>query len=197
MFKNYLSCTRRKRKKSAVIERFNRTIKEQILKYFSANNTRKDIDVLDLLVDQYNNWYHSSIKMTPDEACREVHENKMWRNLFPEFCRTILTPKFSIGDNVRITKKKKTFDKGYTHRWTEEIFTISKIQLTIPITYKITDCIGEEIQGSFFERELQKTSQDVFRIENVLKTRGDKFLVKWMGYNDSFNQWVDNKDISK
>ena len=121
----------------------------------------------------------------------------MWRKLFPEFCRTILTPKFSIGDNVRITKKKKTFDKGFTQRWTEEIFTILKIQLTIPVTYKIIDCNGEEIQGSFYERELQKTSQYVFRIEKILKRRGDKSLVESMGYNDSLNQWVNNKDISK
>ena len=108
-----------------------------------------------------------------------------------------MTPKFSIGDNVRITKKKKTFDNGYTQRWTGEILTISKIQLTIPVTYKITDCNREEIQGLFYERELQKSSQDVFRMEKLLKRRGDKSLVKWMGYNDSFNQWVNNKDISK
>ena len=82
-----------------MIERFNRTIKETMSKYFSANNTRKYIDVLDLLVEQYNNTIHSSSKMTPIEASLE-------------FCRTILTPKFSIGDNVRITKKKNTFDKG-------------------------------------------------------------------------------------
>ena len=69
--------------------------------------------------------------------------------------------------------------------------------MTIPVTYKITDCNEEKIQGSFYERELQKTSQDMFRIEKVLKRRGDKSLVKWMGYNDSFNQWVNNKDISK
>ena len=166
-------------------------LKEQLtifFKYFSANNTRKYIDVLDLLVDQYNNANHSSIKMTPVEESSEVNENEVWRNLFPEFCRTILTPKFSIGHNVRITKKKKTFDKGYTQRWTEEIFTISKIQLTFPVTYKITDCNGEEIQGSFYEQEIQKISQDVFRIEKVLKRRGDKSLVKWMGYSDSFNQ---------
>ena len=62
--------------------------------------------------------------------------------------------KCSIGDNVRITKKKKTFDKGYTQRWTEEVFTISKIKLIITVTYKITDYNGEEIQGSFFEQEL-------------------------------------------
>ena len=73
-----------------------------------------------------------------------------------------MAPKFSIGDNFRITKKKKTFEKGYTQRRTEEVFIISKIQLTIPVTYKITDNNGEEIQGSFYEQELQKTTQYIF-----------------------------------
>ena len=145
-----------------------------MFKYFSANNTRKYIDVLDLLIEQYNNSIHSSIKMTAFEASREVIVNKVWRNLYPEFGGVILIPKFSIGGNVRITKKKKIFDKGYTQRWTEEVFKISKIQLTIPVTCKITDYNGEEIQGSFYEQELQKTSQDVFRIEKVLRRKGDK-----------------------
>ena len=76
-----------------------------------------------------------------------------------------MSPKFSIGDNVRITKKKKTFDKGYTQRWTEEVFKIYMIQLTIPVTCKITDYNGEEIQGSFYEHDLQKTSQNTFRFK--------------------------------
>ena len=75
------------------------------------------------------------------------------------------------------------------------MFTISKIQLTIPVTYKITDYIGEEIQGSFYEQELQKSSQDVFQIEKVLRRKGDKSLVKWMGYPKSSNSWVDSKAI--
>ena len=108
--------------KSCVIERFNRTIKENMFKYFSANNTRKYVDVLDLFVDQYNNAIHSSIKMTPNEASRKENENKVWRNLYPEFGGKTLTPNFSIGDHVRITNKKKTFDKEYTQRWTEEFF---------------------------------------------------------------------------
>ena len=83
----------------------------------------------------------------------------MWINLYPEFGGKTLTPNFSIGDNVRIRKKKKTFDKEYTQRWTEEGFTIYKIQLAIPVTYKITYCNGEEIQGSYYEQELQKTKQ--------------------------------------
>ena len=89
------------------------------------------------------------------------------------------------------------FDKGYTQRWTEEVFKISKIQLTIPVTYKITDYNEEEMQGSFYEQELQKTSQKTFRIEKVLKRQGDKSLVKWMGYPKSFNSWIDAKTMVK
>ena len=89
------------------------------------------------------------------------------------------------------------FDKGYTQRWTEEIFKISKVQLTISVTYKITDYNGEEIQDSFYEQELQKTSRSTFRIEKVLKRQGDKSLVKWMGYLKSFKSWIDTKAILK
>ena len=95
-----------------MIERFNRSIKEKLFKYFSANNTRKCLGVLDLLLDQYNKTIHSSIKMTPREASGKENENRVWRNLHPEFGGKTLTRKFSIGDNVRIAKKKKTFDKG-------------------------------------------------------------------------------------
>ena len=84
---------------------------------FSANNTRKYVDLLDLLVDHYNNTIHSSIRMTPKEANSKKNKNKVWINLYPEFGGKNLSTKFSIGDNVRITKKKKTFDKGYTQRW--------------------------------------------------------------------------------
>ena len=112
--------------KSCVIERFNRTINEKMFKYFSANKRRKYVNVLDLLVDQYNNTIHSSIKMSQKEASRMENENKVWRNLYPEFDGKTLAPKFSIGDNVRITKKNNLFDKGYTQRWTEEVFKIFK-----------------------------------------------------------------------
>ena len=94
-----------------MIERFNSSIKEKIFRYFSANNTRKYVDVPDLLVDQNNNTIHSSIKMTPKEASRKENENKVWRNLYPEFEGKTLNLKFSIGDNVRITKKKICFKR--------------------------------------------------------------------------------------
>ena len=69
--------------------------------------------------------------MTAKEASRKENENKEWRNLYPEFGDKIVAPTFSIGDHVRITKKKKSFDKGYTQRWTEEVFKIANIKLTI------------------------------------------------------------------
>ena len=72
--------------------------------------------------------------MTPNEASRKENEVKVWRNLYPELGGKTLSLKFSIGDNVRLTNKKKIFDKGYTERWTEEVFKISKIQLTNPVT---------------------------------------------------------------
>ena len=77
-----------------------------MFKYFSANNTRKYVEVLDLLVDLYNNTIHSSIKMSPKEASRKENENKVWRNVYPEFGGNTLAPKFLIGDNVKITKTK-------------------------------------------------------------------------------------------
>ena len=76
-----------------------------MFKYFSANNTKKYVVVLDLLVDQYHNAIHSSIKMTPNEASRKEEKNKVWRNLYPKFVGKTLTPKISIGDDVR-TKKE-------------------------------------------------------------------------------------------
>ena len=104
-------------------------------------------------------------------------------------------PTFKVGDRVRISKYKNIFTKGYTPNWSEEIFVISKIKNTVPWTYVINDLNGEEITGSFYEKELQKTNQKQFRIEKVLKRKGDKLYVKWKGYNNSFNSWINKKDL--
>ena len=182
--------------KSSVVERWIRTMKERMWKYFTDKNTTVYIDILPDLVEDYNNTKHSSIKMTPVEACMKKNELTVWRNLYPDRHKPVkINPKFSVGDKVRITKKKKTFEKGYTTRWTEEIFTIVGVLHTSPVTYKIADFNGEEIDGTFYEPELQKTIQQMFRIEKVLEKGKTKSLVKWKGYSDDFNSWVDNKDI--
>ena len=183
--------------KSSIVERWIRTMKEKMWKYFTDNNTYRYIDILPDLVKDYNNTVHTSIKMTPIEASKKENELTAWRNLYPDRYKihNLRTPKFSVGDEVRITKKKKVFEKGYTTRWTEEIFTIKKIQNTDPITYKLEDLQGEEIKGSFYEPELQKTDQQIYRIEKIIKKEKGKSLVKWKGYSDKFNSWVDNKDL--
>ena len=150
--------------------------------------------MLDKLVNQYNNTVRSSIKISTVEASLKKNKNRVWRNLYADFGKT-LRPKFSVGDNVWITKKQNLFEKGFIPRWTEEVFRISKIVLTIPITCKIIDINGEEIELSFYEQELQKTTQEIFSIEKVLKRMGDKSFVKWFGYSDAFNSSVDNKAI--
>ena len=180
--------------KSSVVERWNRTMKEKMFKYFSANSTRKYIDVLDDMVKNYNETTHSSIKMTPIEASKRMNENRVWHNLY-SIPVPGSKPKYSVGDRVRIVKKKKHFEKAYTPKWTEELFIIEKIQYTDPPTYKLKDLNGEEIIGSFYEPELQKTQQETFRIEKVIRKKGYKALVKWLGYPESFNSWVDASEI--
>ena len=105
--------------------------------------------------------------------------------------------KFDIGDKVRISKKKRSFEKGYTPNWTEELFVIDQQLDTSPVTYKLKDLNGENIEGSFYEPELQKSSQQMFRIEKVLKRDPIKklALVKWKGYDGKFNSWVKLSEI--
>ena len=102
---------------------------------------------------------------------------------------------FKIGDHVRISKYKNIFAKGYAPNWSEEVFVVSKIKNTVPWTYVINDLNGEEITGSFYEKELQKTGQEKLRIEKVLKRKGDKLYVEWKRYDNRFDSWIDKKDL--
>ena len=102
-------------------------------------------------------------------------------------------PKFKIGDYVRISKYKNIFVKGYMPNWSEEVFIISEIENTVPWTYIINDLNSKEITGTFYEKELQKTNQKEFRIQKVLKKKGDKLYVKQKSYDNSFNSWIDKK----
>ena len=146
------------------------------------------IDRLDDILKECNNTYHKSIKMKPVDVKDNTYIN---------FKKEVndKNPKFKVGDHVRISKYKNIFAKGYIPNWSEEIFIIKKIKNTLPWTYDINDLNGEKIIGTFYENELQKTDQKEFRIEKVLKKKGDKLHVKWKGYDNSFNSWIDKKDI--
>ena len=157
--------------KSIVAERFIRTLKNKISKHMTAISKNVYFDVLDDIINKYNNTVHKIIKMKPidvtDDSYAEHNENFNKKD-----------PKFKVGGNVRISKYENIFDKGYTPNWSEEVFVINEIKNAVPWTYIISDLNGEEITGSFYEKELQKTSQKEFRIENVLKRKGDKLYVK-------------------
>ena len=156
-------------------------------KYFSANNTMKYIDILPNLIKKYDNTYHRSIKCTPalarvPSSYQPVHDALYNR---PGEEGEVKSPKFKIGDRVRILKKKKTFEKGFTPNWIEELFFVNGVRLTEPVTYNIKDLNGEQIKGSFYWQELQKASQEVYRIDKVLRKRKRKddgtkeALIKW------------------
>ena len=101
--------------------------------------------------------------------------------------------KFKVSDHVRISKYKNIFAKGCTPNWSEEVFAVNNIKNTVPWIYVANDLNGEKITGSFYEKKLQKSNQKQFRIENVLKRKGDKLYVNWKGYNNSFNTSISKK----
>ena len=179
--------------KSAVVERFNRTLKTVMWKRFTAENTRNWIDMLDRLLFQYNNKKHSTIKMTPVEAS---HKEVIYKPVNVEE-----KPKFSVGDQVRISRIKGIFEKGYLPNWSEALYIIHEVKRTDPITYILKDMNGEIITGGFYTEELQKSMQEVFRIEKIFKQRKingvEQGLVKWLGYDTKFNEWKPMSEIKK
>ena len=196
-------------KKASIAERFNRTMKGRTYKYFTANNTYRYADVLQSLVDGYNNSYHRSIKMKPINV-RPEHTIKIRQNLYGRRTKNIRRKdkvksakpsskkyKYAIGDLVRITKARLTFNRGYLPNWSEEIFVVYNRQNFAEPLYYLRDFNGEEIKGGFYEKELQLVHEpEEYRIEKVLRTKRANgkvlHLVKWKGWSNEFNSWVEN-----
>ena len=175
--------------KSSVVERCNRTMKNIMWKYFTANSRQKYIDVLPSMVDKYNSTYHRSIKLTPSDARNPSNYQHVYNALYGNVRKS--TPrKFHVGGKVRIPRKKGTFEKGFTPNWTEELFIISSVKATNPTTYTIKDQLGEPVRGSFYEQELQLSVQEMFRIERVIRKKKNQVYVKWKGYSNAFNSWI-------
>ena len=133
------------------------------------------IDKLGDIVNEYNNAYHTTIIMRPIDVKDNTYINTDKETNDNDH-------KFKVDDRVRISKYKNIFAKGYTPNWSEEVFVIKKVKNTVPWTYVINDLNGEEIMGTLYEKELQKTNQEEFRIVKVIKRKGDKVYVKWKGY---------------
>ena len=167
--------------KSVVAERFIRTLKTKIYKYMTSISKDVYIDKLDDIVNEYNNTYHRTIKMKPVDIKGNTYIDSM------ELRSNDKDPKFKVGDHLRISKYKNIFAKGNTPNWSDKVFVIKNVKNTVPWTYVINDLNGNEIIGMLYEKELQKTNQQEFRIEKVVLKKGDELYVKWKGYDSSFN----------
>ena len=183
--------------KCSICERYNRTILNKIYKNFTLNNNTIWISDLDKLVNEYNNSYRRSLKTKPKIASLKSNENIIRNNLC-NFKITNKKLKFSIGDRVRVSSLKNTFEKSYTSNYSQEIFIIDNTKTSNVHYYFIKDLQGEKIDGMFYEQELLKTKQnDLYIIEKIISTNKDKYLVKWKNYSDKFNSYVNKNDIVK
>ena len=185
--------------KAVVIERFNRSLRELMMKEFVKNNNTVWYNILPKSIKIYNNRYHSTIKMKPIQVNKN-NEKYIKENIYT-YNKTSKNPKFKINDLVRISlKRRNLFDKSSSNiKWSEELFKIHSINRSNVISYKIKDLNDEIIKGIFYERELQKTknTSEVYVIEKIIRKNKKEYLVKLRGYSDDFNSWIDKDDIIK
>lgn len=190
--------------KASVVERFNRTLKTRMWRYFTENNTKHFEDVLPSLVHAYNHTFHRSIGRTPAEVSPE-NEELVWLTLYGGLKQSKRKKRrdrrrLQPGDWVRINKSRRTFKKGYLPNWTEELFGVVRVLDGDPPTYILQDYSGTTIEGSFYMDEIQKVDKvdSMYLVEEVLDERakkggGKEVLVRWVGYSKKFDSWIDKK----
>ena len=190
--------------KCAFAERFNRTIKERLWVYMTEQNEFRYVDVLPDVIKSYNESVHSSTGYAPARMNSPECDEHRARILAAGEPIGSKRPNFAVGDYVRISKKKLTFEKGYETNFTDEIFIIQKSKKLSGniIVYTIKDRSNNEVKGEFYEQELSKVIVDenppFHRIERVLRTRKRKgkeeYLIRWAGFPAAFDSWepVDN-----
>ena len=183
--------------KAVVIERFNRSLRELMMKKFVKSNNTVWYNILPELIKKYNNRYHNTIKMKPIDVNKS--NEKHIKNTVYNYNITNKKPKFKINDLVRISlKRRQLFDKATGNiKWSEELFKIYKVNKSNVITYQIKDMNDEIIKGIFYEKELQLTKNNTgeYIIEKILKTKGNQMYVKWRGHSNNFNSWIDKNSV--
>lgn len=174
--------------KAAMAERVIRTLKSAIYKEFSLRGSLRWWDVLERLTLEYNNRTHRTTGLKPIDVTKST-DIAAFHNL-----KIAGKAKFKVGDVVRISKQRTVFEKGYTPNWTTELFKIAKVQITNPVTYLLQDMNDQPIKGGFYEQEIQKAKfPDVYLVEKVLRKKGSKVYVKWLGLNEK--SWINKSDI--
>jgi hypothetical protein len=191
--------------KCAIIERFNRTLKTKMFKYFTAFGTRRYIDTLEKFLSSYNDTKHRSIKMKPKEVTKN-NEKIVFKNLYNglsmrELIKKVKNPSLKIGEKVRKKYTVGPLEKSYYPNWSDHIYTVDKsIKEENPL-YHLKDYSGKPVKQRFQREELQKVEENLHRIEKIIKSKVSKgkkqHFVKWLNYPDTFNSWVLDKDIVK
>ena len=185
--------------KAVVIERFNRSLRELMMKKFVKSNNTVWYNILPELIKTHNNRYHRTIKMKPINVNKT--NEKHIKNTVYNYDITDKKPRYKINDLVRISlKRRQLFDKPTGNiKWSEELFRIYEINKSNIITYQLKDMNDGVIKCIFYERELQlsKITTGEYIIEKILKTKGNNIFVKWRGYSNNFNSWVNKYDIKK
>jgi Integrase core domain/Chromo (CHRromatin Organisation MOdifier) domain len=189
--------------KASLVERFNRTLKERLWMYMTEENKFRYIDVLPSVVNSYNHTVHTSTGFAPAyvglEESRVIRQNLLENQIH----NTDSPSKFKIGDQVRISKQKQTFEKGFETNFTDEIFIIVEVTKSEDLSlYRIKDRSGEDIKGLFYDQELSKVIENdkgYHRISKILKTRKkngkEQYLVRWSGFSSAFDSWEDKDNL--
>lgn len=184
--------------KSVVVERFNRTIKDFIFRYFTSHNTKKWINIIPKFLDMYNNRIHSTIKMTPTEASNKENEDEVYQTFVDKDIkeRLLQPPNYDVGDIVRISRLKNIFEKGYDHNWSLNVYNIHRVLPTAPVTYILSDGTGEIIKGSFYDNEIldAQAFKKAFIPERVVQEKIiDKIpysMVRYKGKSEIYDRFV-------
>ena len=187
--------------KAAIVERFNRTLRSKLWRYFTASKDQRYIKVLPHIMESYNNKIHSTTGIAPAKVNSYNAEN-VWRKMYRFANKNYKTPKYKLGDHVRISKAKGTFEKGYKTNWRTEIFVIKKVIPKRHPEYVLQDLEGEDILGKFTEFELQRIRKsDEYTINKIIRHRGKgktkEFLVQWKGYPETLRTWIPTNHLKQ
>ena len=199
-------------KQANYVERFIKTLKSKIFRYMVEHNSPRYIDILEKIVHSYNNTFHTGIRSEPKNVTKQNERQLWWQMYWPSerYDKKLKKKKlkgiryqFKVGDRVRTTYVRNAFQREYSSRWTAEIFKIDRryMRQGQPI-YKLVDWFDEPVEGTFYQKELQKvesTDDDIFKIDKVLKYKGTgrnkQAYIQWLGWPKKFNSWIPASNI--